>query len=378
MTILFVLDSLGTGGSERSTADLWYYLRREKIDIRIVALRHRTEGIEKEIIAQNFNVYFVQSKGLFRQSKELLRVIKEVRPHIVHSILFKSNLRTRLARMRHKFVHVESLVNCSYDKVRLKDPKISRASFFYHKYLDKFTSIWVDHFHAVTDGVKVHYHEELGIPLNKISVVYRGRNENDYVSERKALRTKYLREFNLPADALLIIHVGRQEYQKGHLVLLNAITSLGKDELKRCAFILVGREGNSTSSIRSFLSSNDRAANLVWLGHRLDVPQLLASADIFVFPSLYEGIGGVLIEAQAACLPIVCNDIPVLREVVVRDQSAFMHTNENELGSSLSRLINNEELRIQMGKAGLKNFRTRFSMSGIAESMNKFYRDLLG
>jgi len=97
-----------------------------------------------------------------------------------------------------------------------------------------------------------------------------------------------------------------------------------------------------------------------------------------VFPSLYEGIGGVLIEAQAAGLPIICNDIGVLREVVVRDQGALMHTNEKELASYLSRLINNEQLRIQMGQAGLKNFRARFSMAGITESMNRFYHGLTG
>ena len=59
MKILFVLDSLGTGGAERSTGDLWYFLRGEVVILRIVVLGKRKEGIEKQILAAGFDVVFL-------------------------------------------------------------------------------------------------------------------------------------------------------------------------------------------------------------------------------------------------------------------------------------------------------------------------------
>src|SRR5688572_9526939 len=204
MKIMYVLDSLGTGGAERSTADLWYYLRSRGIEPTIVVLRNRKEGIEKEILQQGFEVFFLKGKGIVSQCYELTRLIKKIKPNIVHSILFKSNLRVRLCRLRAKFIHIESLVNCTYDRIRLKDPRISVLSFYYYKYLDHFTAGLTDKFLAITETVKTHYMDEQGIPEKKIDVLYRGRAENPFLHQRETLRNTYRKELGLPEDSILI------------------------------------------------------------------------------------------------------------------------------------------------------------------------------
>src|SRR5688572_30302793 len=111
MRIMFVIDSLGTGGSERSTSFIWYYLRSiPGFEITIVVLRRRKEGIETEILKAGFQVIFLKSKGYFSQGKEIGHHIDIIKPDLVHSVLFKSNLRVRLARLTRRFLHVESLV----------------------------------------------------------------------------------------------------------------------------------------------------------------------------------------------------------------------------------------------------------------------------
>src|SRR5687768_5851891 len=124
MKILFVIDSLGTGGAERSTAEIWYYLRDQGIDLSIVVLKHRKEGIEQEILREGFKVFFLSKKGVLPQALEISKHIRTQHPDIVHSTLFMSNLRVRLARLVTKFRHVESLISCTYDPVRLTDPRI--------------------------------------------------------------------------------------------------------------------------------------------------------------------------------------------------------------------------------------------------------------
>src|SRR5688500_12975039 len=99
MKILHVIDSLGTGGAERSTAEIWYYLRAKGFELSIVVLKHRKEGIEQEILREGFNVTFLSKKGVLSQALEISEYIKAQRPDIVHSTLFMSNLRVRLARL---------------------------------------------------------------------------------------------------------------------------------------------------------------------------------------------------------------------------------------------------------------------------------------
>ena len=378
MKILYVLDSLGTGGAERSTADLWYYLRSKGIEPTIVVLRHRKEGIEKEILHHGFTVFFLKAQGIVSQCNELVRLIEKIKPAIVHSILFKSNLRVRLSRLRIRFIHVESLVNCTYDRVRLKDPRISVLSFYFYKYLDRITSRLTDKFLAITETVKIHYVREQRIPEKKINVLYRGRDENPFRYQRNTLRAAYHQELGLAEETILILHVGRQEFQKGHLVLLSAIRLIETTIDRPVAFVFLGRKGNSSPDISTFLNQNPLKSKLFWLDHRHDVAQWMISSDVFVFPSLYEGLGGVLIEAQAASLPVICSDIPVLNEVVTQHKNALMFDagNPQQLGQCLIDLINNKAKRKEMGEYSLYHFRNKFLLQHINDASLAFYQQL--
>ena len=77
-----------------------------------------------------------------------------------------------------------------------------------------------------------------------------------------------------------------------------------------------GRDGGATAALRTQVERLRLGDTVRFLGHRDDLPEILAAADIFAFPSRYEGLGGVLLEAMALALPIVASDIPAVRETV--------------------------------------------------------------
>src|SRR5690606_27021058 len=96
--------------------------------------------------------------------------------NLVHSILFRANLRTRLAKRKVQFIHIESLVNTTYSKERFNDRKVNQIALKFYKLIDRITaSRYVDHFHSITESVKLHYVENLGLIPEKISVIPRGR-----------------------------------------------------------------------------------------------------------------------------------------------------------------------------------------------------------
>ena len=380
MKILFVQDSLGTGGAERSNADLWYYLRSQGVDIRIVVLEHRKEGIEKEIVGEGFPVTFL-SGSFIKNSRQIADIIRKYKPDVVHSVLTRANLRVRLAKLFTPFHHVESLVNCTYDPVRLKDPRVSKAGFYVYKYLDLLSRPkGVDHSIAITREVEKHYHNELKIPSNRLSVIFRGRNRNTYLADRTSIRTKVDAELGLQQGRVLLIHVGRQEFQKGHIYFLRALQHLYQNNSQiwdKLNVLFCGRRGNASADIDAFLEQHPHLhQNIHWLGHRHDVPALLAASDVFVFPSLYEGLGGSLIEAQAAALPVVCSDIPVLHEVVIEGDNALMFpaAGDRALAEQLTKLVQDAGLRQRMRERSLQNFDQKFRLEKINEETLNFYR----
>lgn len=376
MKILYVQDSLGTGGAERSNAELWYYLRQQDVEIKIVVLEHRKEGIENEILEAGFDVTFLSKGSFFSEVNQLKKLIKSYQPDLVHSSLLKSNLRVRFAKLWVKFIHVESLVNCTYASIRYNDPRVNSKVLKLYEKTDKVTQKFgVDHFISITKEVQRHYQEHFNIPDNKMSVIYRGRKPNLALSELDDFKN----QLSLPKESVIFIHVGRQEFQKAHLDILKAI-QISDQELSTAnvQFLFCGRRGNASEEIDNFIKENTLKTNIRFLGHRNDIYKLLAISDVFVFPSLYEGLGGALIEAQAAHLPIICSDIPVFHEVVEPSKNALLFEVQNakKLSFQLIKLAKNAALREEMGAESIKNFQVKFQLDSVNFQMLNKYKEI--
>lgn len=118
-------------------------------------------------------------------------------------------------------------------------------------------------------------------------------------------------ELGLRDNDEVLISVGRQEYQKGQRYLLEAAEAL-LSRRSRLVLLVAGRTGQASRELERLAARPGLAARVRFLGHREDVPDLLAATDVFVFPSLWEGLGGALIEVMALSLPIVASDnLPV-------------------------------------------------------------------
>jgi glycosyltransferase involved in cell wall biosynthesis len=155
----------------------------------------------------------------------------------------------------------------------------------------------------------------------RCQVVYDGLEP--WAFDRKPDPEGVRREFGLPKDATLCIHVGRITEAKNHLRLVSIFSKL-LDRQPEARLLLVGRnlEGRNGNRIERRLRR--RIADLkigdavVFAGQRSDVPRLMKAADLFVFPSLWEGLGDVVLEACAAGTPALCSDLPSIREIASR------------------------------------------------------------
>ncbi len=141
-------------------------------------------------------------------------------------------------------------------------------------------------------------------------------SESDRIDIRK--------DFGL-GEKLVVGHVGRFHEQKNHRYLLEIFREIHKQN-EDSVLVLVGT-GALEEEIRAWIQEMDLQDYVILMGQRFDIPQLLSAMDVFVFPSLYEGMPNTVIEAQATGLPCVIADT-ITREANITELVHYLSLNE--------------------------------------------------
>lgn len=377
MRIVLVIDSFFTGGAEFSTLELFKYLKEKNVVIQIVKLKKMSPEYASETFNLSNDYIATLPNGTFLQKRKALKkIISQFKPDVIHSVLFNANILVRSIRVfDSSFVHIESLVNHTYSENRLQEKGVSKFKLEAYRFLDKITSVLgTDHFHPNGYSVAKHYQEKLGIDQKKMTVVHRGRDIKKY-----DVRPFNRKEIGIDEGKLILLNVARQEYQKGQDVLLKALTLLPQYVIDRIHLLIVGREGKLSNVLYQFVNENKLEQTVTFLGHRTDIPELLKMSDIFVFPSRFEGLPGVLIEAEASGLPIICTDLPMMKEVVEENKNAlvFEINNERQLAECISKLVLDENLKHEFAIESKKIFEEKFMLDSVHQKMFDLYSKLL-
>jgi glycosyltransferase involved in cell wall biosynthesis len=362
VTYLFVIESFGAGGAERSLVELLPRLSASGIRVVVACLYRREVGFEEEALQAGAEVRFLSGKGRWGRIRSLRHLVGEIDPDLVYTSLFEADLVGRLATIGLPVPVMCNLANTAYDPARLADPNVSKWRLQVVRLVDRVLGRFrTHHFHAVSQAVKDSTVATLGIPPEKITVVYRGR-DLQRIGERSPQRRRQVRQRLAIDEATeMVVTVGRQEYQKGHIHLVGAFARVVADRPKARLYI-VGRDGHMSGAIRQRITQLGLESAVFLLGHRADVTDIVAAADLFVFPSLYEGLGGALLEALALGMPVVVSDIPALREVVEAGGNGDLVApgDEDGLAQAISGLLADPERRERYGRRSFEIFAERF------------------
>lgn len=168
LKILFVIDSLGTGGAELNLAEKLPQLRRRGMETVVVSLRHRQEGVQAELQGQGFDVRILTVSGLIRRVATLRKIIRTEQPDVIQTVSFHSDIAGRLAAIGTSAKVISRLVNTDYDRVRFQDPNINIIKFRLARVIDGWTARHLTHhIYANSNAVKTAAMRDLGIPAEK-------------------------------------------------------------------------------------------------------------------------------------------------------------------------------------------------------------------
>ncbi|WP_406068038.1 glycosyltransferase family 4 protein [Micromonospora sp. NBC_01638] len=191
----------------------------------------------------------------------------------------------------------------------------------------------------------------------------------------RASRDRVRAELRLRPDDVAMIAVSRLTWEKGYGVLADALRRLPPSTVRRV--LLVAGEGPDRDAVAAVLAGVD-GVEVRLLGNRLDVPDLLAAADVFVFPTLHENLSNALLEAMAHGLPVVASAVGGNVEVLRSGGGRLVPGGDPDaLARALSPLLNDPAERRHLGELGRKVVAEGYSLDVMLGALDRVYQRII-
>ena len=211
------------------------------------------------------------------------------------------------------------------------------------------------------------------------SVIHSGVDVHRFIEGAKQ-RKKKRKELGVPPDSLVIGYVGWLVSIKGVTYLISAMARV-VEQHPESILVLAGKgddKGDEETKLRERVEGLGLEDRVRFLGWRADVDEIMASFDIFVLPSLNEGMGRVLVEAMAAGLPIVASRVGGIPDLVKDGQNGLLVPSEDAaaLGKAICDLLADKKERKRMGETGKRMCR-QYSSEAMVEQIHSLYTALV-
>jgi sugar transferase (PEP-CTERM/EpsH1 system associated) len=367
--IMHVVDNLGKGGLENGLVNLIEKLDPQRFEHTVCAIR--ILGLNADRLPRDrVRVICLGKKETDSrfQSAILSRAIREVGPDIVHTRNWAAIEGVFAARWLRTPAVVHSEHGLESDAEKRQPWRRNWCRRLAYGLADRVIS--------VSGELRDRHARHTGFSKDRISVIHNGVDCKRYRPDAD-VRARLRRELNLSEEDLCIGCVGNLLPIKGHMTLLHALREL---ELRsnRWQLLLIG-DGSERSQLEAFVGAHrDWKHRVKFLGTSTRVPELLNAMDVYVLPSMYEGISNSLLEAMATGLPVLATSVGGNPEVVIDGESGllFPSRESGKLASLLVRSSEQTELRLKLGAGALRRVREEFSIDSMVQKYDELYENI--
>ena len=296
--ILQITGGMNMGGIENFLMNIYRNIDREKVQFDFLIHQEEKQIFEEEIISLGGKIFRIPSLGkvghfrYLKELKEFFQVHKEYK--IVHS----------------HYNTISGIILREAKKCGIKN-RISHSHIAYPKYrfLEKIYKNY-SKFFLKSNTTKMFACSNLAGEWlygknENYEVINNGIEANKYKLNEK-IRIEKRKELKIEKEEIAIGHIGRLTEQKNHKFLIEIFSKLYNINNKYKLFII--GNGELEEKIREQIKALNLEKNIIMLGVRKDVNEILQAMDLFVFPSLYEGLPVTLVEAQGAGLKCFISD----------------------------------------------------------------------
>lgn len=386
--IMHIITRLDMGGSAQNTMDTCLNLDRRKFDVYLIyGLSQESEMIARESAivkrrinkALQHNVKIIPLESLVRRIDpikdlkslfSLWRIILREKPDIVHTHTSKAGFLGRLVAW---IAGVPIIIQTPHGHVFYGHFGTFQSKLFL--VLERLASKITDRLIALTDKERQDYIKFAVAPPQKILTIHSGVDIDRYMNA-KSNGIEKKKSFGFDTDSPIIGFVGWLLPIKGAMNLLKAMRRIYLS-VPEAQLVFVGK-GELESILKAEAERSGLTDNVKFLGWRDDVQDLMPLFDVFVLPSLNEGMGRVLVEAMAAARPVVASNVGGIPDLIIHGKNGLLVPSGDEiaLADAILRLLYNPQEARKMGQAG-KEMCSDYNVEAMVDEIDNLYKTLL-
>jgi glycosyltransferase involved in cell wall biosynthesis len=376
--VAHVITRLCTGGAQENTLHTVGLANRNRFEVDLIS--GPTTGAEGSIEnkVREAGIAIIREPALVRNAapvrdvlalRRLTRLFRERRYDIVHTHTSKAGFIGRLAAAR---AGVPIIVHTPHGNIF--DGYFGKPATWTFTLMERYAARRSDRLVALTTrGIDEQLAQRVGTPQQWLAI-FSGIDLSPY-DAAMARRAETRRELGISPDMLLVGGVGRLEPVKGFPYFVEAARQIA-ESLPEARFVLVG-----DGSVRAALA--EQAAGLgdrfQFLGLRDDVPDLMAAMDIFVLPSLNEGMGRVLLESSAASTPAVATAVGGVPGIVADGVTGCLTPPRDAaaIAQAVIRLAGDPDGRAALGEAARAFVVPEYGLEKMVAAIEALYERLI-
>ena len=362
--VVYLAHAFQVGGAEEMVLNLVRHLPKRFEPM--VCCIHELGPIGGEIRASGTPISVLGLNPGLRRPWDVARIsrfLRETQPHIVHTFLLTASLYGRLAAM---LARVPIVIGTEVNIYERKRPS--------HALAERLLMPGTDRVVASAESVRQFYIRQVHADPAKVEVIY---NAVDWAQLKTTRGREEMRlSLNVPHDQPVAGIIARLTEQKGHTYLFEALAHT--PGLEALHVIVVG-DGDLRESLGGRAEALGLASRVHFVGARRDLGDLLNAVDLFVLPSLWEGLPLSLVLAMGAGLPVVATRIPGLPEVVEDERTGLLAppADAAALGAAMARIVSDPAFGRRLGAAARAAALPKFGVDGYIASVVALYDRLL-
>ncbi len=371
--IAHVLFRLGTGGLENGVVNLINTMPDEKYRHAVICMTDFTD-FRNRIKKDGVQVYCLNKKpgNDFAVYFRLWKLLREIKPDILHTrnlSALEAQFSGLIAGIKHR-VHSEH--GRDIDDVDGTNPRYVLLRRLFQPAIQRYIPMSKD--------LETWLVKQIKVPTKKITQIYNGVDLNRFKIGNDKPLDLLPPGFRSP-EMILIGTVGRLDPVKDQITLVQAFIHFVKTYpavRNKVRLVIVGG-GSQLPKLRE-LSTEADVEDLIWFaGERNDVAEIMQTLDLFVLPSINEGISNTILEAMATELPVIATNVGGNPELVIDNKTGYLVEKQNSLAmaEAFKKYLDNPDLLVGHGKAGRTRCESMFSLKRMIIDYMNVYDNLL-
>jgi glycosyltransferase involved in cell wall biosynthesis len=316
-------------------------------------------GIKHKYI--DIKTKFEFSPKVFMASSNIANIIREEKVDIVHAHTRVSQVASILASHSTGTHYISTC-----------------HGFFKPRLFRRLFDTWGEKVVAISEPVRTHLEMDFAIHPARIELIHNGVDISEFSKDYSGDEIAKIKRSIGLEEGPVIGTMGRLSLVKGQRFLIEAMKYvISKETSAQCLIIGSGPE---ESALKAFTKDIGVESRVKFVGSIYkDIASYLACMDIFVLPSIKEGLGIALLEAMAATLPCIASDIGGISDIVKNQENGILApvANGRAIGDAILRLLNDKAFSLELARKAKEFVREKFSLNLMAEKMDRLYKGII-